>query len=206
METIRREIETDDKVREKILPLVRQAVRLSSDAVKETHRGNYDAAWDLVRKAQQIVSDAEEQLAESAFLQRSRIVDVAYQELVEAANILSILKDGRYTRPDELGVPSRPYLTGLADTVGELRRAVLDSIRRGELDSAERLLQYMEEILDELNTFDFPSALVPDLRRKCDVARSLVERSRGELTLALYQDRLINELRLFEKRIEEMKQ
>ena len=200
LKPMRTEIETDDGVREKVLPLSRSAVRRCSEAIKETHRGNFDSAEKLLSEARETAEQAMTELKGSEFVSRSRSMDVAYQELAEAANLLSLLRDGAFTPPEKFGIPTRPYLTGLADTVGELRRAVLDALREEKVDSAVNLLGFMEEILDELHTFDFPNALVPELRRKCDVARSIIERTRGDITSAIQQSKLVEELRGFEER------
>jgi translin len=199
LQSLRDEIESDDTVREKVLPLSRAAVRRCSESIKESHRGNYEAAEKLLNEAKEAITEAATSREGSKFLSASRSLDTAYQELAEAANLLSLLKDGIFSSPKKYGVPSRPFLTGLADTVGELRRAVLDALRADDIERATGLLGYMEEILDELGTFDFPNALIPDLRRKCDVARSIIERTRGDLTTAIQQAKLIKELRSFEE-------
>ncbi|MFX0044692.1 MAG: hypothetical protein ACFE8Z_02480 [Candidatus Hermodarchaeota archaeon] len=200
LEPLRTEIEEDDGVREKVLPLSRSAVRKCSESIKESHRGNFETAAGLLSEAHAIVESALKEITGSDFMARSRSLDVAYQEIAEAANLLSLLKDGGFTPPQHYGIPARAYLTGLADTVGELRRAVLDSIRQEDVDRATNLLGFMEEIFDEIQTFDFPNALVPDLRRKCDVARSIIERTRGSITSAIQQEKLVRELRAFEDR------
>ncbi|UCH04137.1 MAG: hypothetical protein JSW05_11230 [Candidatus Thorarchaeota archaeon] len=201
LEPLRTEIEGDDGVREKVLPLSRSAVRKCSESIKESHRGSFDTAAVLLSEAHAIVEGALKEIAGSDFMARSRSLDVAYQEIAEAANLLSLLKNGRFTPPQQYGIPARAYLTGLADTVGELRRAVLDNIRQEDVDRATNLLGFMEEIFDEIQTFDFPNALVPDLRRKCDVARSIIERTRGSITSAIQQENLVRELRVFEDRM-----
>ena len=198
LQPLREEIEDDDTVRENVLPLARSAVRKCSESIKESHRGNYEGAAKLLTEAKEVVERAAGSRIESEFLSSSRSLDTAYQELAEAANLLSLLKDGVYASPKNYGIPSRPFLTGLADTVGELRRAVLDALRNDNIERATVLSGFMEEILDELGTFDFPNALVPDLRRKCDVARSIIERTRGDLTAAIQQAKLIKELKSFE--------
>ncbi|NHJ12229.1 MAG: hypothetical protein EAX95_01060 [Candidatus Thorarchaeota archaeon] len=200
LQPLRNEVETDDSVRELALPLARAAVRKCSESIKETHRGNYEAAAALLEEAMKKTEKAKQQIENSEFLSSSRNLDTAYQEMAEAANLLSLLRDGVFTPPSNNGIPSRPYLTGLADAIGELRRAVLNSLRMDDIERANTLLEFMEEILDELGTFDFPNALVPELRRKCDVARSLIERTRGDITTAIQQAKLIKELREFESR------
>jgi translin len=201
LKPLRTEIEGDDGVREKVLPLSRSAVRKCSESIKESHRGNFETAAGLLTEAHAIAESALKEVTGSDFMARSRSLDVAYQEIAEAANLISLLKDGRFTPPQQYGIPARAYLTGLADTVGELRRAVLDSIRQENVERATNLLEFMEEIFDEIQTFDFPNALVPDLRRKCDVARSIIERTRGSITSAIQQEKLVRELRVFEDRM-----
>jgi len=200
LKSIRNEVEADDKVREVTLPLSRDAVRKCSESVKKTHKGDFDEAKTLAKAAYKIIIDAEKSLSDSDFVAKSKALDIAYQELAEALNILSLIETGRYTPPDDYNIPSRPYLSGLADAIGELRRAALDSLRRDDVDKAEHLLEYMEDILEGLQSFDYPNALIPDLRRKCDVGRSLVERTRGDLTRAVGQSRLVKKLNEFEKR------
>ncbi len=191
---VRKEIDDDDTVREKTLPLGRNAVRKCSESIKMTHRGKFDEAKKLASEAHKIIVDASKGMSDSGFMMRSKGLDVAYQELAEAVNLLSLMEKGTFTPPEEYSIPARAYLNGLADTIGELRRASLDLLRHDDVEKAETLLGFMEEILEELQTFDYPNALVPDLRRKCDVGRSLVERTRGDLTRAVGQSKLMKKL------------
>ena len=203
--SIKEEIESDDEIREKILPLAREAVRKYSQSIKASHRGLFDDADKLIDEGWDLVKKTSQEMKQSEFMGQSKTLNVAYQEMAEAANVLSLLNGGTFTPPEKYEIPSRAYLTGLADTVGELRRAALDSLREEKIQRAEQLLKFMEEILEGLQAFDFPNALIPDLRRKCDVARSLIERTRGDLTAAVGQSRLVKELRSFEERIKDTK-
>lgn len=203
LDKIREEIEADDQVREKVLPLARTAIRHCSESIKNAHRGEYEKAKVSLEEANSTIVKASEEMTKSEYLSRSHILDTAYQELTEAANVLSILEQGEITPPTDYDIPSRAYLTGLGDTIGELRRAVLENLRDDRLDRAVKLLGAMENILDDLNDFDFPNALIPDLRRKCDVARNLIERTRGDVTNAVRQNKMIDELREFEERLQE---
>lgn len=197
----RNEVDADDQVREKVLPLSRKAVRKCSESIKMTHKGEFDKAQALAKEAHQIITAAIDEMPASTFVSKSKTMDIAYQELTEAVNVLSLIEHGRFTPPEKYKIPSRPYLNGLADVIGELRRAALDYLRRDEVSRAEQFLSIMEDILEGLQSFDYPNALVPDLRRKCDVGRALVERTRGDLTRAVGQGRLVKELADFEKRI-----
>lgn len=198
---LREEIEADDRVRENVLPLSRETVRRCGLSIKETHRGNFDEALKLVNEAHEMMQQAATQVSQSEFISKAKILDTAQQELAEASNVLSLIQSGEFTDPEKLDIPARPYLTGLADAIGELRRAVLDSLRTGDVKRGEKLLSVMEEALDELNAFDFPNALIPDLRRKCDVARGLIEKTRGDVTGAVQQEKLIREMKTFEGRV-----
>ena len=200
---LRTEIDDDDSIREKTLPLGRKAVRKCSEAIKMTHRGKFDEAKSLVAEARQIITDASQEMSDSDFMMKSKGLDIAHQELAEAVNLLSLLEHGKFTPPSDYNIPTRAYLNGLADTVGELRRAALDLLRHDDIESAETLLGHMEEILEELQAFDYPNALIPDLRRKCDVGRSLVERTRGDLTRAVGQSKLMRKLDDVGKRLED---
>lgn len=202
---LRNEIDADDRVREKILPFSREAVRRCSESVKKTHKGMYEEAHRLASEAHQIIQEAERAISESDFMSKARPLDIAYQELAEASNLLSLIEKDIFTPPSEFNIPSRPYLTGLADVIGELRRAALDFLRSDDVSRAEGILSIMDEILEGLQSFDYPNALVPDLRRKCDVGRSLVERTRGDLTRAVGQGRLLKELSNFENRLKRSK-
>jgi translin len=194
LKPLRDEIDEDDTVREKTLPLARNAVRRCSEAIKLVHRERFDEAKSLITEASKIIEQTKSEMSKSEFISRSRNLDVAYQELAEASNLLSLVEKGEFSPPEEYSIPVQAYLTGLADTVGELRRTSLDLLRNDGLERAEKILAFMEEILEELQTFDYPNALVPDLRRKCDVARGIIERTRGDLTRAVGQSRLMAKL------------
>jgi translin len=199
LERCRDEIDSDDKIREKVLPIAREAVRKCSESIKRTHRKDFIEARKLLVEAYSLISQGESELEKSEFLLKTRVFDTAYQELVEANYLLSILQNGKIEPAEEYDIPSRPFMTGLADTIGELRRAALDAIRNEMVKDAESLLSIMEELLESLVAFDYPNALIPELRRKCDIARSLVERTRGDVTTAIQTARLVKELRLLKK-------
>jgi translin len=191
---IREEVEKDDKIRESALKLSRNVVRKCSESIKLIHRKEFQMASSTIGEAHKMLTTVAEDLAESSFLSRGRILDTAFQELAEATNLHSLLESGAFTLPAKYGIPARPYLNGLADVIGELRRSTLDHLRDNDVQKGVELLGLMEMILDELQTFDYPNALVPDLRRKCDVGRALVERTRADVTRAVRDERLIKEL------------
>ena len=128
-------------------------------------------------------------------------VDGAEQEYAEARIVFSIITEQRTPTPEEIGVEMTSYLGGLGDTVGELRRHVLDLIRQGRPEEGEVYLEAMEEIYHLLMLFDYPDAVTKGLRRKGDMARSLLERTRGDLTNAMGQKKLEVQLMGLEERL-----
>ena len=112
------------------------------------------------------------------------------------------VQGGELPRPDELGVGPAPYLNGLAETVGEMRRFILDSLRRDDFTRCEELLGIMDEVYTVLVSMDFPDAVTRGLRRNTDAARGILERTRGDLTLALRQQRLEGKLADFQKALQ----
>ena len=129
-------------------------------------------------------------------------VQDAQKEYVEANATLSLIAGTPMPSPQEIGVAAAPFLNGLAEAAGELRRFVLDKLRRGEIEGSETLLQMMDDIYSLLVTIDYPDALTGGLRRTTDLARGILERTRGDLTFALRQQELETSLARVEQQIQ----
>lgn len=125
----------------------------------------------------------------------------ALKEYAEANIVLALITEDRLPDPDVLGVDFIPYLGGLGEAAGELRRRILDIIRHGRQQEAERLLDYMDEIYGLLVTIDFPDALTNNLRRTTDMVRGVTERTRGDLTTSFQQGELKRALESVEKKL-----
>jgi translin len=123
------------------------------------------------------------------------------KELAEAHITLALASGTDVPEPELLGIEYPDYLNGLCEAASEMRRRCLDSLRRGDTDEAQRLLVEMDGAYDVLVTFDFPDAITGGLRRRVDRLRGVLERTRGDLTSSLRQDRLIRALREFEERV-----
>ena len=114
----------------------------------------------------------------------------AQKEYAEARLTEALVTGGEFASPDDLGIELGPYLNGMGETVGEGRRAVLDRLRRGEVEESERILGAMEDVYDLLVSVDFPEPVTRGLRRTTDAARALLERTRGDLSISLVQRNL----------------
>ncbi|WXG41190.1 MAG: hypothetical protein WED07_10550 [Candidatus Freyarchaeum deiterrae] len=181
-------------LRELTLTLSRDIIRISGQAIKLIHRLDFDNAAIKIEEARNKLDEIDEKIMKYPEFREKGFISSAFQEYTEARVLLSLLKDNKFISNEDLRVPSVPYLLGLGDLIGELRRHILDSIRREEVEKAEKLLDLMEEVYIQLVAIDYPDALISGLRHKCDVARSLVEKTRGDITLALQNKKLIKKV------------
>lgn len=200
-EEISRYFEAKDRAREEALQLTRVVIRRSGAAIRSVHRGEFDRAQELTGKAGETLARIGDLLADHPDVRYAGFVDGAEQEYAEARIVFSIITEHKTPAPQEVGVEMTSYLSGLGDTVGELRRHVLDLIRQGRPEEGEVYLEAMEEIYHLLMLFDYPDAVTKGLRRKGDMARSLLERTRGDLTNAMGQKKLEVQIRELEEKL-----
>ncbi len=180
--------------RERGLSDSRRAIRASANAIRSLHRGEMERADSLITEAAQLLSEAEALLAEHTETLNANFYVDAVKEYSEAELTRAMFTDRPLPTPDSLSVDPVPYLHGLGEAVGECRRRLLDRLRDGDLDTAQRLLTMMDAVVDLLADIDYPDGMTNGLRRTTDVARSLVERSRSDLTATVVQERLRRDL------------
>ena len=183
--TMLEEFESKDRAREEAFRRSRDVIRLCSSSIRSVHRGEMDRALRLMQEAGEGLDRIREALKEHQDIRYAGFVDSAEQEYAEARNVYSVIACQRILAPEEIGVEGINYLCGLGDLCGELRRHILDLIRTGRAEEGEPFLEVMEEIHSLLMLFDYPDAVTRGLRRKSDLARSMLERTRGDLTNAL---------------------
>lgn len=176
--------------REQALASARQATRHAANAIRAVHRGDAERAGRLITEAAAELGHAEQACAAHPDVTHAGFLHDGQKEYAEAVLTAAIVSGREPGGPDDVGVPPLAWLHGLAETVGELRRHALDLLRTGRLQDAEAALEAMEEIYAVLATIDFPEGLTAGLRRATDVARSIIERTRGDVTTALLQERL----------------
>ena len=186
----RQSLAETDTARERALRLSREMIRHCADSIRAIHRGEFVTAHGLIGSASRLVEESEALLQEHPEVYFTGYMQDALKEYVEANAVLALIRDEPLPTPAELRVGAAPYLGGLADTVGELRRFILDRLRRDDFSRCERTLQLMDEIYTILVTMDFPDAVTRGLRRSTDMVRGILERTRGDLTVALRQRRL----------------
>ena len=180
---IQAELQKREKTHDEVQRDMRRATRLSKQAILFTHQTRFKEAKKLLKEATDLFRKLHTIAETYPDMLYSGLVNAAHQEYAEAQTLLALVQEGRFVSPEEIGVPSIDYVLGLADVIGELRRRALDSLRRGDVKTAEECLLLMEEIYVELMAMDEAYMLVPGLRRKSDVARHLIETTRGDITI-----------------------
>ena len=189
-DSTRQSLADTDRARERALRLSREMIRHSADSIRAIHRGEFDGASELIESASSLVQESRILLSEHPEVYFTGYVQDALKEYVEANAVLAFIENRPLPTPDELQVGAAAYLGGLSDTVGELRRFILDRLRRDDFSRCEQTLELMDEIYTILVTMDFPDAVTRGLRRSTDMVRGILERTRGDLTVALRQQRL----------------
>jgi translin len=197
---IRQSFTAIDAVREKVLPLCRDVIRHSSEAIRTIHRQEFETATGLLDKARSLLGEVTQSVDGITELSHTGFVRDAQKEFAEGSIVLALLTGKQLPDPGELDVGSAAYLNGLGEAVGELRRYVLDSMRQGDLSQCEELLSTMDDIYSVLVTVDFPDAITGGLRRTTDMVRGVLERTRSDLTLAIRQKELEERLKKFEEK------
>lgn len=189
VDAIRHRLVAKSKAREEALALCREAIRGSANAIRALHRHDFATAESLADDAGNSLKRAAAALGAHGDILHAGFVHDAAKEYAEARLVLALVRDLPVPTPAELAVDGVAYLHGLAESVGELRRHLLDYLRRGEVARCEPLLERMDEIYGLLVTIDFPDAMTSGLRRSTDSARAILERTRGDLTLAIMLQR-----------------
>lgn len=200
-ERARDQFQAKHTARERGLALHRDVIRSSANSIRAAHRGEADRAHQLAAEAGRLLAEIDEVLSPYPEIFYAGFVHDCQKEFAEAKLTFALLNDQPLPSPQDLSVLLPAYLNGLAEAVGEVRRHVLDLVRRDSLDCCESLLQRMDDIYSLLVTIDFPDAITGGLRRSTDVTRSILEKTRGDLTVAMRQRDLERALRSLETKL-----
>ena len=180
--------------RERALAASRTLIRMSANSIRAVHRGEFARASAMLDEACKVRDDAVAALRNHLDIYYAGFLHDAQKEYAEARTTLALLSGGVIPSPQELGVEYPAYLNGIAEAVGELRRMVLDRLRRGQYEGCEDLLAAMDDIYSVLVTIDFPDAMTGGLRRTTDQTRGILEKTRGDLTMAMIQRDVVRAL------------
>jgi translin len=196
---VKEELIQKEEVRENAQKNMRKATSLSKQAILLMHQKKFDKAGKSIENAKEIISKLQISAREYPDIIYSGMLSAALQEYAEANVFQGLIKEARFVTPNEINVPALDYVLGLADVIGEYRRLVLDALREGEVKKGEEGLKIMDESYIELMALDEAYMLVPGLRRKCDMARRIIEATRGDVTQEVRRKALENRLIQLEK-------
>ena len=187
-------LEAKHRARELTLTASRQAIRCCSLSIRAVHRDEFDVARAHIAEAAALLQTAADATADHPDVRHAGFLHDAQKEFAEAHLTLALVAGEPWPQPGDLGVGVPAYLNGMAEAASELRRQVLDCLRRGRLERAEELFEAMDEVYDLLVTIDYPDALTGGLRRTTDALRAVLERTRGDVTNAVVAGRLRSDL------------
>lgn len=174
-----------------MLRLSREIIRYSANAIRAIHRQEETNAERLLTSARALLQEAaNDVLGNNDDMAHAGFFHDAQKEFAEASITLAIVRGSHLPEPEALGVSYPAYLNGMGEAVGELRRYLLDSLRKNDLSRSEELLEVMDDIYSVLITMDFPDGITYGLRRTTDSVRGILEKTRGDLTLVLRQKEL----------------
>jgi len=200
-EQIRQNFEVRTAVRDNALKQARQLTRACSLAIRAVHRSDFDNMENNLKEAQTLADKLRSDLKDHPDMYYAGYSQDALKEFVEANVTCALIQNQALHTPEELGVEYSTYLNGLAEVVGELRRRILDILRSGYSQEAERLLTHMDDIYSVLVTMDFPDAITSGLRRQTDLVRNLVEKTRGDVTFSLRGEDLTQAIETLSKQL-----
>jgi translin len=201
-ESIRQDFEAQTAARDAALAQTRQLTRHCSQAIRAIHRDESEAADAELKAAAELAAALRAGLKDFPDLYFAGYTQDALKEYAEANLVKALVSNSALPSPQDLQVESATYLQGLSEAAGELRRRCLDILRHGHSEEAERLLTQMDDIYAVLVTMDYPDAVTRGLRRLTDICRSLVERTRGDMTISLRQQRLEENLKQLEDHLD----
>lgn len=201
-EHIHAAFETRTAARDRALSQARTLTRHCANAIRAIHRDEEPLAQQHLSDAANLATALRTDLAEYPDLYHAGYTQDALKEYAEAMSVYALIGAKPLPGPQQLSLEPSTYLQGLAEAVGELRRRCLDALLHNRPAEAERLLIEMDDIYAVLVTMDYPDAITGGLRRLTDVARAIIERTRGDLTMSLRQSRLEGSLRGLEERLD----
>ena len=201
-ERIHVEFEALNETRDNALVQARKLTRHCANAIRAVHRQERDESAVQLKQAGELADILTGELKQTyPNLYYAGYTQDALKEYAEARIFRALVDDEALPSPEELRLEPATYLKGLSEAAGELRRRILDILRSGYSPEAERLLQYMDDIYAVLVTMDYPDGVTFGLRRLTDICRSILERTRGDLTISYRQDKLEQSLRAAESNI-----
>ncbi len=200
-DTVKETFDKENHAREEGLSLSRDAIQFCANSIRAVHRGDLEESKRLLNAASDNIKQAHTLLDPYPRIFYAGFLQDAEKEYAEAASTLALIEGDPLPMPDDLGIGTAPYLNGLGEAVGEMRRHVLDLIRVNDLERGEELLGLMDDIYYLLASVDYPNAITSGLKRTNDMVRGVLERTRGDLTTAIRRQSLERTIKELEEKL-----
>jgi len=188
-------LDTQNKARDHLLSEMRKVLKATREAISAIHQNKLEIADTSMNKAKSILEASQSEIEKLSMLPITGLIQNAEGEIAEAALLLAFRKGETIPGPEKIGVSDLAYLYGIGDLAGELRRTAIEALKNDDLEVATKAFKLMEDVYSILLTFDFPSGLTPGIRKKTDVARQLVERTRADISTDIQRRRLIKSMK-----------
>jgi translin len=201
VEEIRTQLTAVNALRDATLNRSRALIRACAESIRAIHRHEWEEATVMLAAARAAANEMVDALADQPMLYHAGYTQDALKELVEAHLLFAVVRGGDMPEPSQLRVTGPTYLKGMSEAATEMRRFVLDLMRQGEITEAEPYLAFMDDVYSLLISVDFPDSITDGLRRNTDVLRSVLERTRGDLTISFRQEQMRVALRSLEARL-----
>ncbi len=198
LKKVKAELRLKEKVRKNVHESIRKAATLSKQTILLIHQKRFQEAEATIENAREFILNLQTLANDYPDIVYGGMFSAALQEFSEANIFLEMVKESKLLSPKDINVPPVDYVLGLADVIGEFRRLSLDALREGNVEKAEKCLGMMDEIFVELLALDETYMLVPGLRRKSDVARRIIEATRGDITQEVRRKSLEDYIKEFE--------
>jgi len=188
--TVINELTDKNRDREQALSVSREVIRFSANAIRAVHRGEFEDARELIGRGEARLKEADHIKVANPSIFNAGFMNDARKEFTEANITLAVISGSDIPSIDDLKVDAGAYINGMAEVIGELRRYILDALRRNAVDGCQEFMDIMDEMYSVLVTIDFPEGVTSGLRHSTDAMRGVLERTRGDLTMALRQHSL----------------
>lgn len=199
---VKETFDRENHAREVGLSLSRDTIQYCANSIRAVHRGDLEESRRLLGAAKEDLDEAHALLEPYPRIFYAGFLQDAEKEYAEASATFALIEGDPLPLPDELGVGTAPYLNGLGEAAGEMRRHTLDLIRENRLERCEEILGLMDDIYYLLASVDYPNAITAGLKRTNDMVRGVLERTRGDLTTAIRRHSLERAMRELEKKLE----
>jgi len=198
---VKETFDLENAAREKGLALSRDCIQFCANSIRAAHRGDREESMRLLDAARQNIKAAHVLLEPFHRIYYAGFLQDAEKEFAEASCTFALIEERPLPLPVELDVGVAPYLNGLGEAVGEMRRHSLDLIRENDLAKGEYILGVMDDVYYLLASVDYPNAITAGLKRTNDMVRSVLERTRGDLTTAIRRQSLENTMKELEEKL-----